>query len=197
MSDNVTVLITGAGRGAIGSLQADHGINSLDIVISNAGICSTFSALAEGEQVVTALEEHVEVNAYGMLRLFQNTLPLLRKSKVDEPKFAYISSPVGALNLVERIGKAPAGIYGASKAFANYIVRRLAIENDGVTTWSISPGLVDTDMSATAMPIMAPPGLKAIPVQESAAGIMKVVAEATHERTNGHFINYDGAEVPW
>lgn len=72
-------------------------------------------------------------------------------------------------------------------------------------------------MSATAMPIMAPPGLKAIPVQESAAGIMKVVrlqknhesyrwiinlpsvqvAEATHERTNGHFINYDGAEVPW
>lgn len=58
---------------------AHHGIDHLDIIIANAGISYVYPKVSEVK--VEDMQKHTIPNTYGVIWLYQATLPLLKKSK--------------------------------------------------------------------------------------------------------------------
>lgn len=65
-----------------------QGIDHLDIVIANAGVAYIFPKVSELK--IADLEAHIVPNVYGVVRLYQATLPLLLKS--ESPKWVTMGS---------------------------------------------------------------------------------------------------------
>ena len=63
---------------AVEQLEA-QGIDHLDIVIANAGVCYAWPKVSEVK--VEELEGHYVPNVHGLIFTYQATLPLLKKSK--------------------------------------------------------------------------------------------------------------------
>lgn len=86
---------------------------------------------------ISDLLEHINVNTAGPVRLFQAVLPLLEKA--DKPKFLVITSAVATISGMEYV---PWNVssYGASKAAANWLVRRIHFENEGFIAIAAHPG---------------------------------------------------------
>ena len=116
-------------------LGHQYHIASLDVVIANAGIATIYSPVAK--LPIATLKEHVEVNTYGPLLLFQAVLPLLQAAK--EPKFVVMGSVLGSVGGMEQHPFPMAG-YGASKAMLHYLVRKIHFENEGLIAFPIDPG---------------------------------------------------------
>lgn len=126
---------------AINELDAKYGITHIDTVISNAGIANYWGPTATTP--ISAFQNHFDVNTLGTITIFQATNALLEKS--SDPKFVYISTIVGSIGGVEKYllqGVA----YGASKAAANYIMRKIHLEHPKLTVFPIHPGWVQTEM---------------------------------------------------
>ena len=122
-------------RDAIELLKSKHGIDRLDVVVANAGIAK--HAGTPFETPLAEMRDHFEVNTVGPLVLFQATWPLLSRSGL--PKFILITSSAGSIGDME--GEAlslPA--YGASKAAANFIVRRCHLSDPELITLCVHPG---------------------------------------------------------
>ncbi|CAF4081959.1 unnamed protein product [Adineta steineri] len=165
----------------------------IDVVIANAGILNY-----QGPIVITPIKEirdHYEVNVAGPLILFQALYPLLSKSKSGAPKFVVISSAVGSIG---ELLPALTAAYGASKAVVNYVTKKIHQEHekDGLIAFPIHPGLVQTDMGN---PFAKTIGLDEAPVtiENSVQGQLKVIDEATREKTSGRFWDFQGKELPW
>ena len=79
--------------------------------------------------------------------------------------------------------------YRSSKAALNKVMRGLAAElkPEGILLCPIHPGWVKTDMGGANA---------AISVAQSAAGIYKLIDTLT-EAKSGHFLAWDGEELPW
>ncbi|ETS81068.1 hypothetical protein PFICI_06070 [Pestalotiopsis fici W106-1] len=182
---------------AIDTLKTRHGIKNIDVVVSNAGIGEVTGRLVETP--VSVIQRFIDVNTFGPLNLFKTCLPMLLESQ--SPKFCIISSLAGSNNSLNTM--LPTAPYNASKLMVTHFARWFAVEVPEVTTWSVHPGLVDTDMGITgvdAITKMQPEigaSLKCISTEESVAGLKTVIEGATKENTSGHFLNYDGAELPW
>ncbi|KAH8652983.1 hypothetical protein BGZ61DRAFT_500732 [Ilyonectria robusta] len=162
----------------------------LDVVISNAGVNESFDRLVD--TTTSILDKHIHVNAYGPLWLFQQTLPLLSKSSA--PRFVVVSSGAGSTSILDQMEEQPMGAYGASKSLVNHLIKRLSVEVKDVIIWLVNPGCVETDMVKNVREHMQIP--ESITIEESVAGIMKMIGEATQE-TSGQFLDYDGANMPW
>lgn len=67
---------------------AAKGINHIDILIANSGIALTWPKVAEVK--VDEIQQHVDVNLYGFIRLYQAFRPVLKEAK--EPKWVTIGS---------------------------------------------------------------------------------------------------------
>ncbi|EJU05887.1 NADP-binding protein [Dacryopinax primogenitus] len=165
----------------------------LDVLIANAGICSWFGPGLEVPEEV--MLDHFRVNALGPLVLFQAASHLLLRSA--NPKFVLISSGAGSINsgAPMPVGMLP---YGASKAAANYIMRKLHYEHPGLCVVVISPGGVATDMARFASgadPVMRTAAI--IGVEKSASGCLKIVDEARREEDGPKMKNYDGGVWEW
>lgn len=124
---------------AIKNLQSNDKITKLDIVIANAGIykLSAFEKVADIK--LSDLFEHFNVNTAGPIRLFQATLPLLKKA--EKPMLMIVSSGAGSITAMEHIPFA-VGSYGASKAAMNFLTRKIHFENEGLIAFAVHPGLV-------------------------------------------------------
>ena len=83
------------------------------------------------------LLEHVDINAAGVVRLFQAVLPLLQKA--SKPKFMAVSSAVATIAGMEYIPFTLSS-YGASKAALNYLTRRIHFENEDLIAFAVHPG---------------------------------------------------------
>jgi norsolorinic acid ketoreductase len=114
-----------------------QGITSLDVVIANAGIFNVAAFVPVADVKVSQLQEHLDVNAVGPVRLFQATRPLLAKSA--NPRFVLISSVMGSITSIKDF-TFYASSYGTSKAAANYLVRTIHFENDNIAALAIHPG---------------------------------------------------------
>jgi norsolorinic acid ketoreductase len=121
----------------IASLRSEHNIDSLDIVLANAGNASLSPKVAESE--VSDIQPFIDVNAYGQLELYKAVAPLLRASKREtKGRFMYMSSVAGSLTSMNTIADLSA--YGASKAFANFLFRWLSFEQQDIIVWAQHPG---------------------------------------------------------
>jgi len=118
----------------------NQGINHIDVVIANAGYYTPPANPKVARITAKDLLEHVDVNTAGPIRLFQATLPLLQKA--EKPIFAYMSSMAGSIGAT---GEVPfsAGVYGASKAASNFLVRRAHAEHPELIIFAMHPGYVN------------------------------------------------------
>ena len=120
---------------AVSEIQTQHGIEHIDIVIANAGICNHYGPVVE----MTDLDvlSHFEVNTLGPLRLFRAVAPLLQK--VSVPKFAYVSTLLASIHEIENIPSLT-GAYGMSKVAGNYLIKKIDAENEHLIALPIDPG---------------------------------------------------------
>ena len=97
------------------------------------GIIRGASAGGFHEDVLTVdpafLRADFEVNAVAPVRLFQAAWPLLEKkaAAAGEAKFVLITSSVGSIAITEQEAM-PGVSYGASKAAANWISKKISVE---------------------------------------------------------------------
>ncbi|KAK7542634.1 putative aflatoxin biosynthesis ketoreductase nor-1 [Phyllosticta citribraziliensis] len=172
-------------------LLLSKGITHIDVVIANAGISDDFSPIATLSGSV--IKQHVEVNAYGPLFLFQAVLPLLNESK--NPKFVALGSPIGSIgNMESRPFQMSA--YGISKAVLHYILRKIHFEHANVTSFPVDPGFVQTDMGNAGAAMF---GLKeaTTTIEDSVNYIVSTIDGASKEKTSGHFPTIEGGEFAW
>ena|ERR1700761_1022484 len=120
---------------AIAKLQSEFGIDHLDTVIANAGIANWWGSALEVP--VEAVRDHHNVNTVGTLILYQAAWPLLERS--SNPKFVFVSSTVGSIGDMEH-WPLQGVAYGSSKAAMNYIIRKIHLEQEALTAFSIHPG---------------------------------------------------------
>ncbi|MBE3045417.1 SDR family NAD(P)-dependent oxidoreductase, partial [Candidatus Bathyarchaeota archaeon] len=79
---------------AVNELKEKHAVTHLDVVIANAGIFSANPLVKDATRA--DMREHVDVNVYGAISLYQATRDLLQKA-TREPIFATISSTAGSV----------------------------------------------------------------------------------------------------
>jgi NAD(P)-dependent dehydrogenase (short-subunit alcohol dehydrogenase family) len=114
--------------------QAVESVESLDILINNAGL-----SLPDDLSSRAAFEQHFDVNVYGPLMVAQALLPALTESR---GRIVNVVS-IGALAAVPIL---PA--YSASKAAAFSVTQslRALLAGRGVKVHAVLPGPIDTDM---------------------------------------------------
>ncbi|KAJ9609819.1 hypothetical protein H2200_006148 [Cladophialophora chaetospira] len=182
---------------AVKTLQREHGITSLDVVIANAGISNNFPPVHEAQ--AKNMLEHYTVNVIGVVYLFRAVRPLLLEavSKGKEPKFVTMSSSAGSIGAQER-APIPNSAYGPSKAGLNWITMKIHLENKdlGLCAFAMHPGWVQTEMGNAGARAF---GLEKaeITLDESIPGMVDVIDNSTLDKTSGKFMVYDGTEWPW
>lgn len=72
-----------------------QGIYHLDLVVANAGVFYISSKVSDVK--IADIQDHIEPNVYGVVRLYQATLPLLLKS--PSPKWVTLGSSAGAIEV--------------------------------------------------------------------------------------------------
>ena len=186
---------TTAALTAVKSLQADHGITTIDVVIANTGIISQYGPIAT--VTVEELSSHFNINTVAPILLFQATLPLLRNSKAAHgPKFFTMSTNLASMALTENIPFMTAA-YGMSKAAVNFLMHKLHFEEKEVVVGLLHPGWVKTEIGQFGADHSGAATEPPLEIDESVAGLLKQVDGATKEGTSGKFVGYDGVELPW
>jgi NAD(P)-dependent dehydrogenase (short-subunit alcohol dehydrogenase family) len=121
------------------SIQAAAGVaTDVHIVVNNAGVLSYTTPLAE--DAVQQLQQEMEVNVYGFIRVAQAFAPLLKDGGI----LCQINS-VGSLRAHPSVST-----YAASKAAAYTLTQafRTSLKDQGTFVMSVHPGPVATDMIA-------------------------------------------------
>jgi NAD(P)-dependent dehydrogenase (short-subunit alcohol dehydrogenase family) len=115
--------------------QAAVGIDTLDILINNAGI-AIYDDLSNFE----VIEQHLAVNFFGMLNMSRAFLPLLTRAK---------GSIVNNLSLVALAALPIIPAYSISKAAALNMTQslRAILAGQGVMVHAVMLGPIDTDMN--------------------------------------------------
>jgi norsolorinic acid ketoreductase len=83
------------------------------------------------------LKQHVEVNAYAPLFLFQAVLPLLENAKA--PKFVGLGTPMASIGGMES-RPFPMAAYGMSKVMLHWALRKIHSEHPNIISFPVEPG---------------------------------------------------------
>lgn len=154
----------------------------IDVLINNAGVNfrDSFEEFNADEFLLT-----LNANGVGAMRVVHQFIDLIKKG--NDPKIVNISSQLGSITAQKPNWGSYA--YNSSKAVMNMITRHLSFdfEKDGITTISMHPGWVQTDMGGSHAAVTPP---------DSAAGILQVIASLTMA-DNGKFYIYNGEIHPW
>ncbi|KAI0653035.1 NAD-P-binding protein [Cubamyces menziesii] len=193
----------GSIRASFGQVEPILGEIGLDYLINNAGhTVQDTPFILDPEALVSTFR----VNAAGPALVSQVYLPLIEKS--NRKVILNVSSEVGSIMSIEQLGLSgmfPA--YAMSKAALNMLVNFVfyplvcqpGLKMTGFQTVkqkgarpdliaiTLCPGHVKTDMGG-------PNG--ALEPEESVAGILKVVTEAT-SADSGKYLRYNGETIPW
>jgi NAD(P)-dependent dehydrogenase (short-subunit alcohol dehydrogenase family) len=115
--------------------QAAARIDHLDVLVNNAGI-----ALSDDLGNLDVIQQHLEVNLFGLLRVTNAFLPLLRRSK---------GALVNHLSIVALAGMPIIPAYSVSKAAALNLTQslRALLAAEGVSIHGVLLGPIDTDMN--------------------------------------------------
>ncbi len=158
------------------------GDRPVDILIANAGV------YGGRRQELGALDFPdwqgvFNVNSLGPARLAQAFVENLKAGR--DKTLVAITSTMGSSSAHD----GSSFVYRSSKAALNNVWAGLArtLERDGVVCLALHPGWVKTDMGG--------PGGQ-ISVEQSAEGLMDVIAKATPAQS-GKVLAYDGKALPW
>lgn len=174
---------------AVKQLAAYHGIHHLDIIIANAGIAHVYPKVSEVR--VEDMQKHTIPNTYGIIWLYQATLPLLRKSQ--NPMWVSMGSSAAFLTDMIPVQNAA---YAPTKVVLHWLTKAIHIEEPWLTAFPIDPGWVQTDLGNHGADVF---GFEkaAIPIEQSVHGMIKVIDVATRETHGGKLWVWDGRQVPW
>jgi len=154
---------------------------AIDVLINNAGYLSNpgsgFVELTPDE-----LHKSFAINATGSLLVTQCLLTNLQAAA--EPIMVAISSKMGSI-----ADNSSGGYYAyrMSKTALNMFVRSFANDYPDITSVTLHPGWVKTDMGGAAAPTT---------VEESASGLFDVITKLKPV-DSGRFIDFLGANVDW
>ncbi|PYE38580.1 NADP-dependent 3-hydroxy acid dehydrogenase YdfG [Rhizobium sp. PP-F2F-G20b] len=122
----------------------------LDVLVNNAGLMfGPPPSLAE--ESIDEMQRMFDTNVFGVMRVTQAFLPLLRKSKAARIVMmsSGLSSLTDALDMRSETWMVGFGGYCASKTALNMLTVKLAkeLEPDGIKVNAVDPGLTSTDMT--------------------------------------------------
>lgn len=169
--------------------QLNNEIDSLDILINNAGFAADLS-LKPSEESIHAIKEQYETNTFGPIRVTQQLLPLLKQS--NEASIIMLSSIVGSLALSADdsviYGQVNFGGYASSKTALNALVLAYAKELKplGIPVIAMEPGHIKTDLN----------GNTGTDTPESAAQLIVDYALKKDMTLSGKFFGPNGG-LPW
>lgn len=113
----------------------DHGIDTLNGLIHNAGLGDYAALTLQSEETVDTL---LHVNLYAPIRLTHALLPRLEVGGM----LAFVNSVAADLPVADY------AVYGATKAALSGFARNLRLEEPGLEIFSVYPGAVRTPMHA-------------------------------------------------
>ncbi|UTW44337.1 SDR family oxidoreductase [bacterium SCSIO 12696] len=168
---------------SIAALAEAIGSEPIDLLLNNAGVYGG-DGNRLGSLDVDEWLQVVRINTIAPLLMAQTFLDNVAASKGKT--IAAVSSKVGS---IEDNQRGSTYMYRSSKTALNQAMKSLSIDTAelGIKAVVLHPGWVQTDMGG-------PNAL--ITTEQSATGLKKVLDELTPEQS-GHFINYDGTEIPW
>lgn len=200
---------------AVQELSEKHGINEIDVVIANAAMAYVWPKVRDVE--VDDIMAHMETNVFGFVELVKALLPVLertasrkkekngkeekeeeeekkkKKKKDKEVVWVTIGSGGGFLNNPQAVA-IPNVAYGLTKAAQHYLTGKLHPEEPWLTSFSIDPGWVRTEMGNA--------GARALGLEEawgdpddSVKGMVKVIDAATRETHSGKMWTAEGENV--
>lgn len=146
---------------AAGQIAARHG--KLDILVNNAGVFLDWG-VSPTELSEKLLRDTFETNFFGVFRVTQAMLPLLRKA--GNARVVNLSSILGSIAIAADPKSETAGTkglaYQTSKAALNMLTVALANElrGTGIKVNSAHPGWVKTDMGGAGATMELPDGAK-------------------------------------
>ncbi|MEB2847009.1 SDR family NAD(P)-dependent oxidoreductase [Rhizobiales bacterium RZME27] len=125
-------------------------VGRLDVLVNNAGLMfGPPPSLAE--ESIDEMQRMFDTNVFGVMRVTQAFLPLLRKSKAARIVMmsSGLSSLTDALDMRSETWTVGFGGYCASKTALNMLTVKLAKELDryGIKVNAVDPGLTSTDMT--------------------------------------------------
>lgn len=133
---------------AVNTIDKEKG--SLDVLVNNAGLMFA-PPPSIAEESIDEMQQMFDTNVFGVMRVTQACLPLLRKSKAA--RIVMMSSGLSSLNdaLDMRSETWSVGFSGycASKAALNMLTVKLAkeLDREGIKVNAVDPGLTSTDMT--------------------------------------------------
>ncbi|MFJ4222278.1 SDR family oxidoreductase [Curtobacterium luteum] len=167
--------------------EVEQRFGRLDVLVNNAGVSGPFDPVTWTQDPTSldldVVREVVDVNVYGVVRVTNAFLPLLRRSPA--PRIVNASSSMGSL------GRQPGPImaaYAPSKTFLNGITTQYAraFADTPIIVNAACPGLVATDFNGFAGDRTA--------AQGAATAIR--LATLPDDGPRGGFFEDDGV-VPW
>jgi NAD(P)-dependent dehydrogenase (short-subunit alcohol dehydrogenase family) len=165
--------------GLAGTLKGE----TVDVLIANAGLYGPSGSFLESPDFA-GWEAVFRVNVLGTLRFCRTFIDHVAASELKT--IAALSSKMGS---IADNGSGGSYAYRASKAALNAAMKSLAVDlrGRGVKVAILHPGWVRTEMGG-------PDAL--IEPEESITGLRQVIAGMT-AGTSGHFLDYQGREIPW
>ena len=158
-------------------------VYALDLLINNAGIGGDDHARIMGQLTSSEVNHVIRTNAVAPLIVTQAFRDLLKKG--ENPRVVMISSGLGSLQRTGGVSYA----YRMSKAAMNMAARVLAFDSAmaGITTVTMNPGWVQTDMG----------GPSAALKPEESGKALRALINRLSPADAGKFFQYDGSELPW
>jgi NAD(P)-dependent dehydrogenase (short-subunit alcohol dehydrogenase family) len=172
---------------AAAAADLDARFGTLDVLVNNAGVSGPFDPVTWGQDPTTmdldVLRSVVDTNVYGVVRVTNAMLPLLRRSVA--PRIVNTSSSMGSL---ARQPGPVMGVYSSSKTFLNGITVQYAraFADTPVIVNAACPGLVATDFN----------GFAGDRTPEQGAATAVRLATLPDDGPRGGFFDDEGV-VPW
>lgn len=180
-------------KAAAAKIQNDYGY--LSILINNAGIA--VDAHQKPSQLpITQMQQDFAVNFFGLVRVTQAMVPLLRAGK--PAKIVNVTSNMGSFGLAtdpqSRFYQVSSLGYQASKAAANFATVDFAKElgSEGITVNSVNPGWTATGFGGRDESKPAIPGMQSI--QEGAAQVVKMATTSSRKTLT---FTENAGQLPW
>lgn len=150
-ADGVRIDVTDDASVSAAAADVEERFGRLDVLVNNAGISGPFDEVTWTQDPTTldldVVRQVVDVNVYGVVRVTNAMLPLLRRSPA--PRIVNASSSMGSL------GRQPGPVmaaYAPSKTFLNGITTQYArtFADTPIIINAACPGLVATDFNGFA-----------------------------------------------